>query len=174
MTSINTPGNSRLPNSLETLKYIIKNGGDVNLNNGFEATPLITASGSNLANTKLLIAAGADPNFIHKTDNGAFQRSALTQALTSKRIEIANYLIFEQKVNYKIYKHSLSSKWNPGGYKILSYLREMTFEIDSENHKQKMKLVDFLSKQGLDYWSTPIPGKFKNNSGRTEEYLSKY
>lgn len=181
MTNINTPHNSRLPNSLETLKYIIKNGGNVNLLNlkdVFNVSPLITASGSNIINTKLLIESGADPNFIYKnTDRGGsfYDRSALLKALLYKRIDIVNYLIFEQKVDYKIYKYPLDSKYYPEGYRVLGALKDMTFSLDSEKHKKKMKLVNYLSEQGLDYWSVPVPKHIKENLNyNTEEYLSKY
>lgn len=177
ITSINSYHNSRLPNSLETLEFIIKNGGNVNLLNDkkgtLDRTPLIVAcSGSNLANVKMLIKHGADPHFIYENIPGdRFPESAFIKASGSKAIDIVNYLIFEQKVDYSS-KHSLDSKWNPGGYKILSYLRKMMFPLDSERYEQKMKLVKYLSKQGMDYWSTPIPDYLKK--GRTEEYLSKY
>ena len=51
----------------------------------------------------------------------------------------------------------------------------MTFSLDSEKHKKKMKLVNYLSEQGLDYWSVPVPKHIKENLNyNTEEYLSKY
>ncbi|NJB82063.1 ankyrin repeat domain-containing protein [Wenyingzhuangia aestuarii] len=177
MTTINNTHYSRLPNSLNTLKFIITNGGDVNLLNSnmntLDRTPLIVASGSNIENTKLLIESGANPNFVYKDNpNDPYPETSLISALERKRIDIVCYLIFEAKVNYKIFKNTENVKYNSGGYQILGYLRTMTFALNTEEYRKKMKLVNYLSKEGLDYWNTPIPSYIAK--GRTKEYLSKY
>lgn len=177
ITSINSSHYSRLPQSLQTLKYLIGKGANVNLvntkPNTLDRTPLIVAAGSNLANTKLLIEAGANPNFVYKNfPNDQYPESALISALQTKRIDIVNYLIFEVKVDYKVLKNSESVKYNPGGFQILGYLRTMTFSLDSEKYQEKMRLVNYLSKQGLDYFNTPIPDYLKK--GKTRNYLLMY
>ncbi|MDO6736510.1 hypothetical protein [Wenyingzhuangia sp. 2_MG-2023] len=63
-------------------------------------------------------------------------------------------------------------KYNPGGFQILGYLRTMTFSLDSEKYQEKMRLVNYLSKQGLDYFNTPIPDYLKK--GKTRNYLLMY
>jgi len=177
ITNINSSYNSRLPQSLETLKYLISKGANVNLVNSkpntLDRTPLIVAAGSNLENTKVLIKAGANPNFVYKSSpNDQYPESALISALQTKRIEIVNYLVFEAKVDYKTLRNSEKTKYNPGGFQILGYLRTMIFPLNSEKHQQKMKLVKYLSGQGLDYFNTPIPDYLKK--GKTKEYLAKY
>lgn len=179
VTSINTASNSRLLNSLELLKEIIKKGGNVNLlntiKNTHNRTPLIVAAGSNLENTKLLIESGANVNFVYKdSPTDEYPESALISALGHKRIDIVNYLIFEAKVNFKNLKYSSNSKYNPDEYLILGYLRYMTFDLNSEKYQQKMKLIKYLSEQGLDYWKTEIPKNILKNKRFYKEYLEKY
>lgn len=179
VTSINDSFKSRLDNSLEVLKYIIKKGGNVNLLNtkkgSHDRTPLIVASKSNLENVKLLIDSGADPNFVYKENpSDQFPQSSLISALGAQRMDIIAYLIYEAKVDFKSLKYSPKSKYSPNGYKILGYLRFMTFELNSEKHKEKMKLVNYLLEEGLDYWNTEIPKNIRNNDRFTEEYLNKY
>lgn len=132
---INSSAYSHLPQSLETLKYIIKKGGNVNLYSPKASicTPLTEAANSNFENVKVLIAAGANPHFIEELDsyyrNTGYRspfRSPLSAALVNNRIEIINYLIFNQKVDFSTLKFSDNSKFHPGEYEILYRLREKT------------------------------------------------
>ncbi|TDD98564.1 ankyrin repeat domain-containing protein [Flavobacterium cellulosilyticum] len=172
---INGPAYAHLPESLETLKFMIKKGANVNLYSKriLVRTPLIRAVNSNFKNVRVLIAAGADPHFIDVSDNSPFE-SALSAALLNRDMEIINYLIFDQKVDFRTLKYPLDSKFHPGEYKILHLLREHAPDLNSKDYKEKMKLVAYLKTQGLDYWKTPIPDNIKNNPNFTQEYLSKY
>jgi len=157
------------------LIQMIKKGANVNLfsNKSETSTPLIRASQSgNLENVKILIEAGANPHFINESTWIPFN-SPLNAALQG-HIDVVNYLIFDQKVDFKISKYSMDSKFHPGEYVILHNLREMFFKLDSKEYKEKMKLVAYLKTQGLDYWKTPIQERYKNNPNYTPEYLSKY
>lgn len=165
------------PEGLETLEYMIKKGANVNLysrHNTFK-TPLLMASSNRLENVKILIKAGADPHFTRVLDWGAIGtllESPLSVALDYGHIDIVNYLIFDQKVNFRMLKYPKQSKYHPNDYIILYKLREMFFDLNSKNYQEKMKLVAYLKGQGLDYWSTPVPERFRNRY--TKEYLSKY
>lgn len=172
---INNPGFAHLPESLETLKYIIKKGGNVNLysKKAQIKTPLIVAVNSNFENVKELIKAGADPHFIDKSAVSPFE-SALSASLLNRNLEMANYLIFDQKVDFRTLKYPSTSKFHPGEYVILHNLREMFFKLDSKEYQEKMKLVAYLKTQGLDYWKTPIQERYIKNPNYTKEYLSKY
>lgn len=172
---INGPFKSNLPKSLETLKYMIKKGANVNLysKNAQLSTPLVVAAYSNFENVKVLVEAGADPHFIDEFSARPFQ-SPLSAALVSGRIEIVNYLIFNQKVDFRTLKQPMDSKFHPGDYEILYNLREMIFDLNSKEYREKMKLVAYLKTQGLDYWKTPIPDKVRSIPKFTQEYLSKY
>lgn len=161
------------PESLKTLKYMIQKGADVNLYSKEQfTTPLIVAAKSNFENVKILVEAGANPHFMNEF--GYVFKSPLSAALLYKRIEIVNYLIFNQKVDFRTLKHPMDSKFHPGDYEILYNLREMFFELNSKEYHQKMKLVAYLKTQGLDYWKTPIEERFRNNPNYTQDYLSKY
>jgi uncharacterized protein len=162
------------PESLKTLKYMIQKGGDVNLYSKKTqfTTPLIEAATSNFDNVKVLVNAGANPHFINEF--GYTFKSPLRVALLYGKIDIVNYLIFNQKVDFKTLKHPITSKFHPGDYEILYHLREMIFELNTKKYKEKMKLVLYLKTQGLDYWKTPIPDNIRNNPNFTKEYLSKY
>lgn len=163
------------PESLKTLKYLIQKGADVNLYSHKTqfTTPLIEAAKSNFENVKVLVEAGANPHFINEF--GYAFKSPLSAALLYKRIEIVNYLIFNQKVDFRTLKYPMDSKFHPGEYEILHCLRgEMLFKLNSKEYQEKMKLVAYLKTQGLDYWKTPIPDKVKTISNITPDYLSKY
>lgn len=172
---INGPFISRLPEGIETLKYMIKKGADVNLYSPKAqlSTPLIEAANSNFENVKILIDAGANPHFIDKSAARPFQ-CALSAALVNRRMEIINYLIFDQNVDFRTLKHPMDSKFHPGEYEILYNLRELRFDLNTKDYKEKMKLVAYLKTQGLDYWKTPIPENISCNPDFTKEYLSKY
>jgi len=165
---------------LQTLKYMIKKGANVNLySDKTFNTPLMEASRSgDLMNVKILIKAGANPYFYKELyqENIDYMTylSPLNTALTYGHIDVVNYLIFEQKVDFKTLKYRETSKFHPGEYQILHYLRDMPFELKSRKYREKMKLVAYLKTQGLDYWKTPIPENISSNPDFTQEYLSKY
>ncbi|WP_310557774.1 ankyrin repeat domain-containing protein [Flavobacterium sp.] len=164
---------------LQLLKHMIKKGANVNLAGSQNETPLTRAARSgDLTNVKILINAGANPHFFQEmTVEGRhfMYTSALRTALTYGHINIVNYLIFDQKVDFRIHKYPDWSKFHPGEYEILFLLRdEMRFKLNSKDYKEKLKLVAYLKTQGLDYWKTPIPDNMSSNSNYTQEYLSKY
>jgi len=164
------------PESLKTLKYMIKKGANVNLysQKAQLRTPLIEAANSNFENVKILVEAGANLHFIDESSNSPF-RSALSAALVNRRMEITNYLIFDQKVDFRTLKYPTNSMFHPGEYEILYRLRDLPFELNTKDYQEKMKLVAYLKTQGLDYLKTPIPDNVKNNSHyNNKEYLSKY
>jgi uncharacterized protein len=172
---INSPGIAQMPESLETLKYMLKKGANVNLysEKAQHKTPLIRAVNSSFENVKVLIEAGANPHFIDKSSENPL-KSALSAALLSKTLQVTNYLIFEQKVDFRTLKYPNWSKFHPGEYIILHELRDKNYDLNSKEYQDKMKLVAYLKTQGLDYWKTPIPDDMKSNSSYTKEYLSKY
>jgi hypothetical protein len=164
------------PEIILTLKYMIKKGANVNLYSNYN-TPLLEASKYILENVKVLVKAGANPHYTRVEncgDIGNCIESPLSTALLFGRIDIVNYFIFDQKVDFRKLKNPEKSKFHPGDYTILYALRDMFFELNSKKYLEKMKLVVYLKTQGLDYWKTPIQERFRNNPNYTKEYLSKY
>eukprot|EP01029_Cantina_marsupialis_P005669 TRINITY_DN1618_c0_g1_i1.p2 TRINITY_DN1618_c0_g1~~TRINITY_DN1618_c0_g1_i1.p2 ORF type:complete len:306 (+),score=30.59 TRINITY_DN1618_c0_g1_i1:5649-6566(+) len=158
------------------LKYLIKHGGDVNAvshcKEKYDITPLIIASDYKLENVKMLIEAGADPHYVYYyKGNGGYKQSALHAAVLNNRIDIVNYLIFEQGVDYCILE-APPTKERKTPWTIVNRLRSMVFPLDSKEYQQKMKLVAYLKERGLDYWKTPIPRVYYQNYDSI--FLSKY
>lgn len=98
--------------------------------------------------------------------------SPLEQALVYRRIKTVNYLIFDQKVDFRKLKYPKKSKFHPGDMIILYELREMFFDLGSHEYQEKMKLVSYLNTQGLNYWSTSVPRRYIRMYSK--EYLKKY
>jgi hypothetical protein len=164
------------PESIKTLKYMIQKGANVNLDSDYN-TPLLEASKYNLENVKVLVKAGANPHYTRIDDWGNIGNhieSPLSTALLFHRIDIVNYFIFDQKVDFRKLKNPEKSKFHPGDYTILYALREMFFKLNSKKYQEKMRLVAYLKTQGLDYWKAPIEERFSNNPNYTKDYLSKY
>ena len=115
---------------------------------------------------KLLIESGADPSYIHPYYE---HRSALEAASLSDNLDVITYLIYNVGVDYK---RAFGTTQNGDRINILTYLRTLTYPLDSEDYKKKMKLVAFLKKNGMDYWEESIPMQFYQNYDSV--YLSKY
>jgi ankyrin repeat protein len=153
------------------LKILLNHGGDVNSVANINApqhlrTPLIAAAKS-LDNVKLLIKAGANPNYIYNA-SGMIQ-SALVYAFYSDNIDIIKYLIIDVGVNCK---NATGVTIDGDSLYVNDDLRLLPYPLDSPEYKKKMEVVDFLKKQGIDYWKTPIPKHYLKLYDK--EYLEKY
>jgi hypothetical protein len=156
------------------LKILIENGASINqvcrIDNSFYTTALMEAAKFKLENVKILIDAGAEINF---RDTHNYQTS-LSAALISDRIEIVEYLLYKG-ANYK----DPLAKWDGKYISISNFLRDLKFELDSKEYKVKMRVVDFLYKNGIDYWQEPISRVTMEEIKRDhpndwENYLKKY
>lgn len=154
-----------------TSKYIrilIKYGANPNLvvldSNVFYPSPLIAAATVSLENTKILINSGAMPNYKSK-----FGRSALLSSILSSQVQISQYLLLEKKVDYTI----VEDKTIDGGSRDISdLLRYWVFDLNSEDYKIKMAIVQYLKANGIDYFKSEIPSQLYNNY--SVEYLKQY
>jgi uncharacterized protein len=160
------------------LNLLLKHGGNVNAVADIDEpqrirTPLIAAAFNRLESVKLLIEAGADPNYIHRSKRGNIGgenvQSALIYAFRGNKIDIVKYLIVDIGVEFK-YAFNTTLEGKP--LYILHYLRDMPFPLDSEEHKIKMKVVEYLKTKGLDYWKEPIPERYYKQYDKS--YLEKY
>ena len=130
------------------------------------STPLIIACGyidnftqSPIDKVKLLVESGADINYTNE-----FNHFALKQALIFDHYDVVLYLL-ENGADYSkmIYDRSEYSIDGKTVY-IADILRERLLPRDSKEYEFKMKIVNFLNEQGLDYRSLPIPDNIKSQA----------
>jgi ankyrin repeat protein len=176
------------PKNIEFINLLIKNGanpndeeiGERNVSNTTRLTPLLAACRdqnekfSPLKKVEFLVEAGAKVNYTNEYD-----QFPLAEALLSENMDVVLYLL-QKGADYNriIFDRA---EYSPDGEKvyITNFLREKFYTLNSEKYKQKMEVVDFLSKKGKNYWTTPIPSyaikeakKMYPNSW--QEYLKKY
>ncbi|TGN10198.1 ankyrin repeat domain-containing protein [Leptospira ilyithenensis] len=170
---------------LRLLRLLLEYGGNPNIeakgkiiSGTITYTPLINASqDGKLENVKLLIRAGANIHF--KDELGS---TPLKEALIHNHMDIVLYLL-QNGIDYKQQFGTVSGKNYNTKEEYPQYiadrLRFNTLPLNSERYKQKMKVVAFLKKNGIDYRATPIPLAAINEAKRLypnywEEYLEKY
>ncbi len=172
------------------VKLLLKYGADPNwcfVGSEYGIEPgtsiLMESIGCGIEKTKALVEAGADIN--HKTKSG---ETAAVKALragwnsTLAGIEYAHYLIVEKKAKisepYYRRKSSGNEDLNDKFFPV-NTLRRWVYDLDSEEHKIKMEIVDEFARQGVNYWDTEI-NKFtleqikKLYPDTWEEYIKKY
>lgn len=156
------------------LVLLLKHGGDPNAeqkgvrraDNSTRYTPLLLAWGTGyLAYVKLLVDAGANVNYINE-----YGMNPLGQAvISSQNPDIVLYLI-EKGADYKRPVIGVSNGHKPTY--ITDWLRYWRYDLGSDKYKKKMQIVDFLKKNGMDYWKTEIPKQYFNQYPK--DYLEKY
>ena len=129
---------------------------------------------SSLPMVKMLVNAGADINYKNE-----FGQTALSQAIIQDVFDVALYLLqMGANVNEVIVDRSDIYK---GGEKVylVNMLREITPELNSKQHKQKLAIIEFLKQKGIDYKKVTIPDfilekikrEYPNN---WKEYIERY
>lgn len=155
------------------LKLLLKSGGDPNAaekpgEHSLGYTPLIIAcKNGNREYVKILLAAGANVNFITRDSTTAL-KAAVIAATISDNPDIAVYLI-QKGADFK---PPLLTRADGEKYYITNAMREWRFDLGSDAYKKKMWLADFLKKNGMDYRATKVPDEFKGDYSK--EYLEKY
>lgn len=172
----------------EFAKILIENGANINdvevgkrrKGNSTRFTPLIAACRvGKLDLVEILIKKGADINYENE-----FHQSALSSCVMQDRYDIAIFLL-KSGANYIrpiFYRPSDNADYNPNESKpmyLVDVLREDFFELDSQGYKDKMEVVEFLKRKGVDYSKTPIPDYIKKKAVKNypnswQEYLQKY
>lgn len=139
---------------------------------GKTRTALMVASRSGKFDfVELLIKKRADVNYQNE-----FKQSALSMATMQNNYEIVIYLLkegadYKQPIFFK-------EEQNRDMY-LVDVLREDFFDLDTDEYKYKMEIVDFLKSKSIDYKATPIPEYIKKKAQENypndwEEYLEKY
>ncbi len=140
---------------------------------------MVVVKTGNLDLVKLLVLNGANINYKNE-----FGQSALSECVMQEKYEVAIFLL-RNGADYKqpiFYRPGDSADYNPEKDKpmyLVDVLREDFFELDTEEYKYKMQIVDFLKSNGIDYRATPIPEYIKrkaqdNYPNNWKEYLEKY
>ncbi|MBQ3605895.1 MAG: ankyrin repeat domain-containing protein [Muribaculaceae bacterium] len=166
------------------LKLLLDYGGDPNsvtkgiTKNGkysfpFRQTALEAASrNGNIAKIKLLLNYGADVNFTPDRD---YDTDPLREALYTEKMRAALCLLENGAKFDKEYINTFDKEKET----ILSILRKIDLPLDSEEYKIKLKIIDFLKVNGLDYSKEPIPDFMIKRIKRLypndwQEYMQKY
>ena len=109
---------------------------------------------SSFEKVKLLVDAGANINYATSTAN-----CAIENCMIFDRMDIMLYLL-QKGADYrrKFTEIDLDKPDYPTfEVDILYKLRKCVYPIGSKEYTDKMKVVNFLKKKGLDYWKSPIP-----------------
>ena len=132
----------------------------------------------NFDKVRILVGAGADVNL--RTDDSPV--GVIERALVLDRMDIVLYLL-KHGADYKWRLEEYDGQGNPYYEDILYRLRQSVFRLDSQQYKDKLKVIKFLKDRGLDYWKSPIPEyviddikkqiKPKNNA-ELQYYLKRY
>ena len=109
---------------------------------------------SSFEKVKLLVDAGANINYATSTEN-----CAIENCMIHGRMDIMLYLL-QKGADYrrKFTEIDIDKPDYPTfEVDILYKLRKCVYPIGSKAYKEKMKVVNFLKRKGLDYWKSPIP-----------------
>lgn len=148
--------------SIEILKLLLKYGGNPNSTECGRSYDMdgdwIPARSSALScavsisgeieKVKILVEAGANVN----NYDGDFQDAPLMDALLLDRMNIALYLLEHgADYNYKFRSCAPSSGGGSRDVDILYRLRQCIYPLDSQEYKDKLKVIKFLKDRGVDY-----------------------
>lgn len=127
-----------------------------------------------LERVKLLVNAGADINYFNNGPK-VYTNLPLGEALLHDNMDALLFLLDKgadyNKIMYKMFDdHDVY---------ILEGLRKVIVDLNSEQHKTKIKVVQFLKHKGLDYKKEPVPDYIEKEIKKKypndwKEYLSKY
>lgn len=141
------------------------------------ASPLMYSIRSGIDKTKALVQAGADINY--RTERGS---TAALESLYTGEPQYAYYLIVEKKAVVSEPYYRRKSYGNEDPNEKLYYvdlLRYWIFDLDSQEYRMKMEIVDEFANQGVDYWKTSVPDSVREQIKKLyptswEDYIKKY
>lgn len=150
------------------VKLLLENGADPNINyvgyqNGkvvslfkSDYSPLMHSIGSGIEKTQLLLEYGAD--FEQKTIDG--KNVVFYSLLREKTIEQAYMLIIEYEANVT---ETYTSQYDESIVNSsVTLLRDLVFDLDSEEYQMKKSIVGVCLENGLDYYSVEISDTILN------------
>ena len=154
--------------SSEIYQLLLDYGGNPNSKYGHKSPVLSFWIGENKEIVMQLLHAGANINI----DTAEHVTQPIVDAIFEGQMDIALYML-----EHGAWYDERAREYD--GRTLIHLLREKTFEIGSEEHQAKMKVVEFLQERGYDYWSYPIPKSTleyikKEHPTDWEEYCKKY
>ena len=158
------------PNALE--KVVTKEG-DRARSNALNAAISYLDPGS-FEKVKLLVKAGANLNY-YSIGPEVYTRLPLADAITARKMDIVLYLL-EKEADYK---RVMYTRIDNEQIFILEALRQCLIELNSDQYKHKLEVIDFLKEKGLDYNKEPIPDYVledikKKYLKNWEDYIKRY
>lgn len=153
--------------SIEILKLLLKYGGNPNSTEcgrnydmdgdwipaRSSALSCAVSISGEIEKVKILVEAGANVN----NYDGDFQDTPLMDALLLDRMNIALYLLEHgADYNYKFRSCAPSSGGGSRNVDILYRLRQCIYPLDSQEYKDKLKVIKFLKDRGVDYWKSLV------------------
>ena len=120
-------------------------------------TALIAACQTNIENVKILVEHGVDINYTETKYN---MQNALVTAFQHKKIDVIKYLIVDLKINTENIEYTAR---DGEIIEIRTYLRQLVYGLKSEDYKTKMKIVNYLMEQKINYWEYPVPRNMYHN-----------
>jgi len=140
--------------------------------NSTRYTPLIAASEAGKTDlVLLLIWRGADVNYENE-----FKQTALSEAVLVRKYNTA-LLLLQHGADYK--KPLFFSPEENRDFYLVDVMRGDLVDLGTNEHYDKMKVVEFLKGKGIDYRAVPIPEFVRKRAQRShpndwKEYLEKY
>jgi len=126
---------------------------------------------NSLEKVKLLVESGANINY----HNLGHTESPLSDAITARKMDVILYLL-QKGADYNLMMYEMVD-----GHKvyILEALRKCIIDLESEQYKNKLKVIQFLKGKGLDYSKEPIPEYILRDIKKKypkdwEDYIKKY
>lgn len=101
---------------------------------------------------ELLVKAGADVNY-HIEGPEIYITLPLSEAISQDEMDIVLYLL-QNGADYNLMMYKMIDDHK---VYILEALRKCLIELNSEQYKYKLEVIDFLKEKGLDYDKEPIP-----------------
>lgn len=155
------------PNAIENIPF--KKGNEVRQTALLSAINLLDQN--SFKKVKLLVEAGADVNYY----NLGHTDLALTEAITAKKMDVVIYLL-QNGADYNLIMYKMIDGHT---VYILEALRKCLIDLDSNQYKHKLEVINFLKEKGLNYDKEPIPNYILENIKKKhpqdwEEYIKKY
>lgn len=153
--------------SADILRLLLENGGNPNsvecgvqedgFGNFYPAcnSALSYAVFASFEKVKILVEAGADVNL----ETSATDVGAMDAAFAHQRMDILLYLLEHGADYHRKFERVNLDDPNYPTFKvsILYELRIQAFPLDSKMYQEKLKVIAFLKRRGLDYWKYPYP-----------------